>query len=75
MNVENPIYTPDQSWLHGVYPEINAEINTKLPYLSIDDFFCQGEDADNIINEIHQIWLKDECTQTEAISKWANSYL
>lgn len=67
--------TMNTSWLHGKYPAINAEINTSLPYVSIRDWFFQGEEADNVINEIHQIWVNSNCTQEEAIKKWDNRYL
>lgn len=73
---------PDQSWLAGKYSwktgdgnTEEAEINTKLPYVAIGDYFVQGEEADNTIDQIHQIWLKDDCTPEEAIRKWASFYL
>jgi hypothetical protein len=62
------------SWLHGKHsPEI--EINTKLPYVSIYDYFAQGEDADNVIEEINLIWNKEDITILQAIEKWASYYL
>jgi hypothetical protein len=62
------------SWLHGKHsPEI--EINTKLPYVSIYDYFAQGEDADNVIGEIKYIWIKEDITILQAIEKWASYYL
>lgn len=68
-------YSPDTSWLAGKYPEINAEINTRLPYVAIGDYFWQGQEADEVIEEIHSIWLNDDCTQEQAIQKYSNSYL
>ena len=73
----------DRSWLAGKYNwkvddgrnTVEAEVNTKLPYLAIGNFFAQGEDADKFIDEIHQIWLKKDCTTKEAIQIWANHYL
>ena len=62
------------SWLHGKHsPEI--EINTMLSYVSIYDFFCQGEEADNIINEINIIYNNHDISVLEAIEKWASYYL
>ncbi len=69
------------SWLHGKYviDNQNVEINTSLPYISIEgyriDFFSQGENADEIIDEIRQIWISGDMTQSEAIQKWINAYL
>ena len=49
-------------------------INTKLPYVSIgilgDTFFCQGEEADDVIAEIHKIWLNGNCSVLSATKKW-----
>lgn len=77
-------YTPDTSWLAGTWNEegeqvsdVNAHysINTKLPYVAIGDWYWQGEEADNVINEVHQIWLKDDCSNIEALKKWENLML
>lgn len=65
----------DTSWLHGKYPDINAEINTRLPYVSIDDYFWQGEEADSVIDDIHSIWINDDLTVEDAIKRYANNYL
>lgn len=66
-------YTPDQSWLSGKYPDINAEIDTRLPFVEIGDYYWQGWEADKVISEIHQIWLTNDCTTQEAIEKYALS--
>jgi hypothetical protein len=73
---------PDRSWLAGKYTldlgdgnPVEAEVNTQLPYLAVGNFFAQGEEADNFIDEIHAIWLKNDCTEEEAIKKWAGYYL
>jgi hypothetical protein len=72
---------PDTSWLNGKYE--NGEINTRLPYVSINNFFgkgeecnyfVQGEDADEVIREIHSIWTSDELTVEEAIEKFKDLY-
>jgi len=65
----------NESWLNGNYE--NGEINTSLPYIAVNDpeFYAQGEDADNIIKEIHQYWLSNNVTTEEAFNHWINSYL
>jgi hypothetical protein len=76
-------YIPDQSWLHGKYKfnrDTSAEINTKLPYVAIEtyenSFFWQGEEADQVLTEIHNIWISDgRRTTTSAIKKYINLYL
>ena len=78
-------YQPDRSWLHGKYEkypepdedgnEYKYDVHTSLPYIAIGKFFCQGEEADKVIDEIHQIWLKEDITELEAIKKWENMYL
>lgn len=67
--------TLNETWLHGKYPAINSEINTSIPYVAIYDYFAQGDDADKVISEIHQIWINDNCTVEEAIQKWSSFYL
>lgn len=73
---------PDTSWLHGKYNwyesknKIEAEINTSLPYVAIGSFFTQGEYADEVIEQIHKIWISDgRVTTKTAIKRWANLYL
>lgn len=64
------------SWLSGKLFE-DIEINTRLPYVSIYDFFCQGEEADNVILEINRIYNthKSNPTPLQAAQIWANAYL
>jgi len=64
------------SWLHGKHSE-KIEINTKLPYVSIDNFFCQGDEAEKIINEINEIYNDEKLNLNvlEAVKYWANLYL
>lgn len=62
------------SWLHGKHSE-NIEINTRLPYVAIYDYFVQGESAEDVINEINAIYNREDCTPLEACEKWANMYL
>jgi hypothetical protein len=65
----------NETWLHGKYD--NGEINTRLPYVAVNDpdFFCQGEDASEIINEIYRFWIINNVTQEEAFENWINLYL
>ena len=61
------------SWLNGNYA--NGEINTKFPYVAVKnpDFFIQGEQADSIINEIHQIWINNpDMNEEQAFNQWIN---
>lgn len=62
------------SWLHGQHSE-NIDINTRLPYVHIYEYFAQGEDADKVINEINEIYNRDELTPLEACERWAALYL
>jgi hypothetical protein len=62
------------SWLSGKHSE-NIEINTSLPYVSIYDYYAQGDDAENIINEINIIYNTKDCSPLEACEIWANMYL
>jgi hypothetical protein len=69
------VVVADKSWLHGTYT--NGEINTSLPYIAVTkpDFFEQGENADEFIEEIFRIWIKSDLTQEEAFNKWVDYYL
>ena len=60
------------SWVHGKHSD-NIEINTKLPYVAIYDFYCQGDDADAIISEILYIYNIEDCTPLQAAEKWASN--
>lgn len=77
MNVQN--LTLNSSWLHGQYT--CGEINTKLSYVSVngtqsrEEYYAQGDDADNIIDEIHSIWINSDLTEEQAFRQWINSYL
>ena len=62
-----------ESWLHGKHSD-TIEINTKLPYVAINDFFCQGDDASNVITEINQIYNSSDITPLEACLVWYNLY-
>lgn len=65
----------NESWLNGSYP--NGEIDVSYSTVAVTDpeWFFQGWEADQIIKEIHQIWLAGDCTQEEAFNQWINMYL
>ena len=65
----------NETWLHGKYK--NGEINTSLSYVAVNDpeWFFQGDDACNVIEEVYQYWLQGEATQEEAFDWWVNTYL
>lgn len=75
------------TWLNGKYKDVDGfdvEINTSLSYAyfeNINDenesYYFQGEEADNVIDEINAIYNngKDNFTQSEAIAIWINIYL
>lgn len=62
------------SWLNGKLSK-DIEINTSLPYISIYYYYAQGEDADNVINEINYIYNSEDCTPLQAAEKWASNML
>lgn len=64
-----------ESWLHGKHSD-DIEINTKISYVSIYDYFVQGSEADRVIEEINYIYNKhDDISVLEACQKWAWNYL
>ncbi len=70
----------NQTWISGKFEsEIwgNIEINTAYSYLAIgEDWFFQGSESDNAINEIFDIWNNHgNITPLQAAEKWANIYL
>ena len=67
------------SWLNGKYTipyGYNVEINTGLSYVSIEDangneeesYFLQGDEADNLIDEINQYYNSNDVSAEEAIN-------
>lgn len=69
---EKIAHEPNETWLNGKYN--NGEINTLFSYVAVNpDFFCQGQEADEIISEIHQIWINSDLTQEQAFNQWINS--
>jgi hypothetical protein len=63
-----------ESWISGKHSE-NIEINTRIPYVSIYDYFVQGDEAKNIIKEINYVYNTQECTPLQACEIWAKMYL
>lgn len=64
------------SWISGKHtPQI--EINNSLPYVSIDEYYWQGDEAERVINEINIIFNDEKLnfTPLEAIKYWASIYL
>ena len=81
MKAETTI-TPDTSWLSGKWDTRygKAEISTAYSFVSLPQFFegeelfAQGEQADSIIEDIHQYWVAGDIDQVEAIEKYINNY-
>jgi len=73
---------PDRSWLHGKYDteygkaEIDIFYSTVFieGFFSEGDLFAQGDEADSIIEDIHQYWVAGDLTQLEALEKYINNY-
>lgn len=67
--------TLNETWINGRY-NINGqqvEVNTRLSYVAIgEDYFFQGQEADTVICDIHQLWIDSDMTVEQAIEKWIN---
>lgn len=65
-----------RSWISGKL-SADIEINTRLPYVSIYDYFAQGDEADKVIDEINRIYNTHQSNPTplQAAEIWANAYL
>lgn len=61
-------YTPNISWLDGHYEE--GHISTAFSHVMLFDYFWQGSEAEEIIEQIHEIWVKNNLTQQQAVSRW-----
>ena len=74
-------WEPNETWLNGKYPQ--GEINTGLSYISIDarynnlenDWFIQGEQAQEEIKIIHQYWQGNDITVEQAFQWYIEAYL
>ena len=64
------------SWISGKH-SADIEINTRLPYVAIYDFFAQGDSAEDIINEINEIFNNEKLnfTPLQACEYWASNNL
>jgi len=63
------------SWLHGKYEAGEINVNTSYVHFYEPDFFAQGNDADEIIDQIHEIWILNDVSVNEAMEIWMFKYL
>lgn len=78
----DPWMNGDASWINGKYQNVcgyaNVEINTSLSYVDImpidgneeNEYFLQGDDADQAIREICRIYHNGDVTQDQAVAQW-----
>lgn len=73
------------SWLNGKY-DIGCwivEVNSSLSFVSFEakedcqvcNFTFQGNDADDVIQQVFDLWYNNDILQSDAIEQWANMYL
>ena len=62
------------SWLHGRHSE-DIEINTRMPFVHMGEYFWQGDEAGVVIDEINAIYNTEICTPLQAAEKWASNML
>lgn len=81
MNIMNTTLSP--SWINGNYIIHGFQVTIKS-HLSIahfqsietdDDYYFQGSEADDVINEIADIWNKSDISQDEAVGQWMSTHL
>lgn len=72
------------TFLDGKYNNLKGfkvEINSGLSFACFENketeecYTFQGDEANNVINEINYIYNVGDCTQDEAISRWINAYI
>ena len=74
------------SFLNGKYKDIcglyDVEINTSLSFAYFENqndenesYFFNGDEADDVINEINTIYNTENVTNEKAIEIWINKYL
>ena len=83
MNIMNT--TLSTSWISGSYANIcgfEVYIDSSLSYASFENlhdsnnsYVFQGNEADDVISEIAEIWENDNLKQDEAIDKWIRMHL
>ena len=75
--------TLSPSWVNGNYIVNGFQVTIKS-HLSIarfrsldndDDYYFQGNEADDVINEIFDIWNKSDIPQDEAVGQWISMHL
>lgn len=62
------------SWLNGKYKTESGEeveISTSYSIFAYGEFFAQGEEATNIIDEVNLIYNAGDLTPLQAAEKWA----
>jgi hypothetical protein len=64
------------SWISGKHDK-DIEINTRVPFISIYEFYAQGQEAEDIIKEINRIFSNENLnfTPLEACKFWATHNL
>lgn len=75
--------TLSPSWINGNYIVSGFQVMIKsnlsiarFQSLTDDDcYYFQGSEADEVINEIFQIWNNHELTQDEAVEQWISMHL
>ena len=60
----------DSSWIDGQHS--CGWINTRIPWVEVyaEEFFCQGHDAELIIQQITDIYANSELTAEQAFQVW-----
>ena len=66
---------PTNLLISGKFPAIEAEININLSYVAIGEYFIQGEEALDVIQEISDIAEEKDLTDEEAILFYKENYL
>lgn len=77
--------TTSPSWISGSYANIagyEVLICTALSYISIENlhdpdesYFFDGQEADDVIEDITDIWSNADLKQDEAIEQWIRMHL
>lgn len=62
------------SWLSGKL-SADIEINTNTPFVQIRGYFWQGQEAEEVINEINKIYNSGTYTPLQAAEKYAFAML
>lgn len=74
----NPYLNGDASYFNGSFYTTDGyyhvEINTSLSYVDIEsegdeNYFLQGDEADELISKFCKYWSENDCTQDEAVTQ------